>query len=143
MVGYLGARAPGLPLVRCELVGTGAAEHRTPLSAPSLFVEYVNGLAFQTTGLRNERLSSSGSAASRPDGPAANLVARLWTNETPQVVSFGTDAPFFQKAGMDTVIFGPGGMAQMHQPDEFITEAALVEGLQFIDRLAAHMRGGH
>jgi acetylornithine deacetylase len=44
---------------------------------------------------------------------------------------------------MDTVIFGPGGMAQMHQPDEFITEAALVEGLQFVDRLAAHMRGGH
>ena len=23
------------------------------------------------------------------------------------------------------------------------TEAALVEGLQFVDRLAAHMRGGH
>ena len=77
----------------------------------------------------------------RPDGAAANLVARLWTNKAPQVVSFGTDGPFFQQAGMDTVIFGPGGMAQMHQPDEFITETALAEGLQFIDRLAAHMRG--
>ncbi len=94
-------------------------------------------------GIETHMLCDAPPLEARPDGPAANLVARLWTNETPQVVSFGTDAPFFQKAGMDTVIFGPGGMAQMHQPDEFITEAALVEGLQFIDRLAAYMRGGY
>ena len=43
----------------------------------------------------------------RYDGVAANLVARLWTNQTPHMVSFGTDGPFFQQAGMDTVIFGP------------------------------------
>jgi acetylornithine deacetylase/succinyl-diaminopimelate desuccinylase-like protein len=30
-------------------------------------------------------------------------------------------------------------MAQMHQPDEFITEAAIDEGLTFLDRLLAEM----
>lgn len=73
---------------------------------------------------------------------AAELVGRLWTNEPPQVVSFGTDGPFFQQAGMDTIVIGPGGMAQMHQPDEFITEAAIDEGLTFLDRLLAEMTGG-
>jgi acetylornithine deacetylase len=73
---------------------------------------------------------------------AAELVGRLWTNEPPQVVSFGTDGPFFQQAGMDTIVIGPGGMAQMHQPDEFITEAAIDQGLTFLDRLLAEMAVG-
>ena len=38
-------------------------------------------------------------------------------------------------------IIGPGGMAQMHQPDEFITEEAMDEGLQFLERLLDEMSG--
>ena len=75
----------------------------------------------------------------RADSPAADLVSRLWTNKAPGVVSFGTDAPYFQKAGLDTIVIGPGGMAQMHQPDEFITEEAIDEGLQFLGRLLDEM----
>lgn len=76
----------------------------------------------------------------RPQSPAANLVSRLWTNERPDVVSFGTDGGHFQAAGIETIVFGPGGMAQMHQPDEYIEIAALAEGLGFLDRLLAHMK---
>jgi len=75
------------------------------------------------------------------EGPAAELVARLWTNRTPEVVSFGTDGPYFQAAGLDTIVIGPGGMAQMHQPDEFITEEAIDQGLYFLDRLLDEMSG--
>ena len=41
-----------------------------------------------------------------------------------QAVDFGTEAPFFQALGMETVVFGAGSIAQAHQPDEF------VEGVQ-------------
>lgn len=75
----------------------------------------------------------------RPESIAANLIARLWTNETPGVVSFGTDGAYFQQAGMETIVFGPGGMAQMHQPDEYIEEKAISDGLAFLDRLLQHM----
>lgn len=75
----------------------------------------------------------------RPHSTAAELVARLWTNEEPGVVSFGTDGAYFQKAGMETIVFGPGGMAQMHQPDEYIEEAAVEQGLQFLDRVLDHL----
>ena len=76
----------------------------------------------------------------RSDSPAANLVAWLWTNEMPGVVSFGTDGGHFQAAGIETIVFGPGGMAQMHQPDEFIEVTALADGLGFLDRLLTHMK---
>lgn len=77
----------------------------------------------------------------REVSPAADLVARLWTNQTPGVVSFGTDGSYFQAAGLDTIVIGPGGMAQMHQPDEYITEDAIDEGLQFLGRLLDEMSG--
>ena len=75
----------------------------------------------------------------RPDSAAAALVARLWTNAAPQVVSFGTDGGHFQSAGIETIVFGPGGMTEMHQPDEFISRAAIAEGLQFLTALLGYM----
>jgi acetylornithine deacetylase len=79
----------------------------------------------------------------RPQSAAADLVARLWTNAAPQVVSFGTDGGHFQLAGMETVVFGPGGMTEMHQPDEFISCSAIAEGLQFLTALHGYMTSDH
>ncbi|MEK9760409.1 MAG: M20/M25/M40 family metallo-hydrolase [Candidatus Puniceispirillum sp.] len=55
------------------------------------------------------------------------------------MVSFGPDGGYFLKAGMETVVFGPGGMSEMHQPDEFIERAALADGLQFLAALLTYM----
>ena len=40
-------------------------------------------------------------------------------------------------AGIPTVVCGPGSIDQAHQPDEYITLAALKAGEAFMDRLAA------
>lgn len=40
-------------------------------------------------------------------------------------VAFGTEAPFFQSLGIETVVFGPGSINQAHQPDEFLAAAQL------------------
>ena len=79
----------------------------------------------------------------RPDSAAAALVARLWTNTRPQVVSFGTDGGHFQSAGLETIVFGPGNMNEMHKPNEFITCEAIADGLQFLIALREYMIGGH
>jgi acetylornithine deacetylase len=34
-------------------------------------------------------------------------------------VAFATEAPYLKDLGMDTIILGPGNIAQAHQPDEF------------------------
>ena len=78
----------------------------------------------------------------RPGSAAAALVERIWTNAPQKVVSFGTDGGYFQNAGMETIVFGPGGMTEMHQPNEFITCAAVAEGLQFLIALRDYMTQG-
>ena len=88
-----------------------------------------------------DMLSDVPALAARDGSGAAALISRLWTNQPPSVVSFGTDGAYFQKAGLDVIVIGPGGMAQMHQPDEFITEDAMDEGLLFLERLCDEMCG--
>jgi acetylornithine deacetylase len=36
-------------------------------------------------------------------------------------VAFGTEGPFLQQLGMDTIIMGPGNIDQAHQPDEYMS----------------------
>ncbi|PCJ28227.1 MAG: acetylornithine deacetylase [SAR86 cluster bacterium] len=36
-------------------------------------------------------------------------------------VAFGTEGPFLQQLGMDTIILGPGNIDQAHQPDEYMS----------------------
>lgn len=69
------------------------------------------------------------------DSPAEALIRRLWTDEKPAVVSFGTDGGYFQLAGIPTIVFGPGAMAQMHAIDEYIEIEELDRCLRFLDRL--------
>ncbi|MBK8971884.1 MAG: acetylornithine deacetylase [Hahellaceae bacterium] len=35
-------------------------------------------------------------------------------------VAFATEAPFFSEAGLQTLVLGPGDIAQAHQPDEYL-----------------------
>lgn len=35
--------------------------------------------------------------------------------------AFGTEGPFLQQLGMDTIILGPGNIDQAHQPDEYMS----------------------
>ena len=42
------------------------------------------------------------------------------TGHTAAAVAFGTEAPYLQQLGMQTVILGPGDIDQAHQPDEYL-----------------------
>ncbi|MGH8492750.1 MAG: acetylornithine deacetylase [Moraxellaceae bacterium] len=53
------------------------------------------------------------------DSPLVKALERL-TGHTAEAAAFGTEGPFFRQLGMDALIFGPGGIEQAHQPDEFI-----------------------
>ena len=43
------------------------------------------------------------------------------TDHTPESVAFGTEGPFLQQLGMDTIIMGPGSIDQAHQPNEYMS----------------------
>ncbi len=46
--------------------------------------------------------------------------AEKLTGYQAETVAFGTEAPFMQELGMDTIVMGPGSIDQAHQPDEYL-----------------------
>lgn len=55
--------------------------------------------------------------------PESDFVSALENllGQKAESVAFGTEGPFFNALGMDTVIFGPGHIDQAHQANEYIT----------------------
>ena len=46
--------------------------------------------------------------------------AETLTGHPAEAVAFCTEAPYFQALGMETLVLGPGDVAQAHQPDEYL-----------------------
>lgn len=47
-------------------------------------------------------------------------LAEKLTGHRAEAVAFGTEAPFLEQLGIDTIVMGPGSIDQAHQPDEFL-----------------------
>jgi len=58
-------------------------------------------------------------------------LAEQLTGHTAEAVAFGTEAPYLRQLGTDTIVLGPGDIAQAHQPDEYLA----MERLQPTTRL--------
>lgn len=69
------------------------------------------------------------------DEPALLAAAMLGGIGPPFAMPFGTEAGFFQAAGISAVVCGPGSIAQAHQPDEWIERAQLEAADNFLARL--------
>jgi acetylornithine deacetylase len=50
-------------------------------------------------------------------------------------VSYGTEAGLFQKMGVQTVILGPGDIAEAHRPNEFVALDQLARCEAFVSRI--------
>ena len=57
--------------------------------------------------------------ATAADSRFVRLCEQL-SGQTAGTVAFGTEGPYLQSLGMETVILGPGSINQAHQPDEFL-----------------------
>ncbi|MDX1574663.1 MAG: acetylornithine deacetylase [Kiloniellales bacterium] len=70
-----------------------------------------------------------------PDSPAEALVRLLTGANQTHVVSYCTEGGLFQRAGLSTVICGPGSIDQAHKPDEFIEISQIEACEDFLRRL--------
>ncbi len=91
-------------------------------------VEPSSGFAF-------EAFASMPAFKARPDEPAVQLAQRLAGTQQTTLVAFGTEAGLFQRAGMSTVVCGPGSIQQAHQADEFVSLEQLAKAEAFLRRL--------
>jgi acetylornithine deacetylase len=60
------------------------------------------------------------------------------TGHASGAVAFATEAPFLQQLGMQTLVMGPGDIAQAHQPDEYLELAQIQPAVNLIKQLIQH-----
>ncbi len=48
-------------------------------------------------------------------------LTKQYSHKNPTTVAFGTEGPYFNAMGMETVILGPGSIDQAHQQNEFLS----------------------
>jgi len=59
-------------------------------------------------------------AMETPAESALVKAAEKLTGSISGSVAFGTEAPYLTELGIDTIVLGPGDIAQAHQPDEYL-----------------------
>lgn len=69
------------------------------------------------------------------DHPAVAAVQALSGANDTAKLSFGTEAGIFARAGIPTVVCGPGSILQAHKPNEFLARSQLRACEGFLDRL--------
>jgi acetylornithine deacetylase len=82
------------------------------------------------------RLAAIPPLESVPDNPAEQLARSVGgSNVAASAVSYGAEAGQFQRAGLPTVICGPGSIVQAHRSDEFIDLEQIEAGARFMAKL--------
>lgn len=78
-----------------------------------------------------------------PDADVVSFVKSLTGSNDTIKVAFGTEGGLFSShLGIQTVICGPGSMAQGHKPDEFVEIAQLAKCDDMLDALLARLAEG-
>ncbi len=95
------------------------------------------GHRLQDSGLIFERVSlfEGTPAMETPAESAIVKAAEALTGYSAGAVAFGTEGPYLNQMGMQTVIMGPGSIEQAHQPDEFLALDQIEPGIRIIREL--------
>ena len=65
-------------------------------------------------------------------------LAEKLTGHAAQAVAFGTEAPYLQQLGCETIVLGPGDIACAHQPGEFLELARIEPTVALLRQLIGH-----
>jgi acetylornithine deacetylase len=70
--------------------------------------------------------------------PASATIVQLaekLTGHSAEAVAFGTEAPYLNQLGMETVVLGPGDIEQAHQPDEYLAMDRLAPTIDILKQM--------
>jgi acetylornithine deacetylase len=118
-----------------NLPGADAAAMQREVEAQAAALEPAMKAVDPTSGFRFECTAEMPDFQAPPGDPAVALAQRLLGSERTTLVAFGTEAGLFQRAGIATVICGPGSINQAHQADEYVSLEQLAQCEGFLARL--------
>ena len=90
-------------------------------------------------GFDIEKLSEIPVLDTGPESEVVALAQELAGERDLGKVSFGTEASQFQRAGIPTVVCGPGSIEQAHKPNEYVTLDQIAQCESFLRRLMERM----
>ena len=92
------------------------------------------------TGIQLKTVSLTDGFDAMDTDKSAEIVglAEKMTASESQIVAFGTEAPYYNAMGVETIVMGPGSINQAHQPDEYIEIKSLNPAVDIIRRLIVH-----
>jgi len=92
-------------------------------------------LADNGVGLEIEELFAGIPSLDTPRETRIVSTAERLSGLSAGTVAFATEGPFLNALGLETVILGPGHIAQAHQSDEFLTLAELQPAMLLFESL--------
>jgi acetylornithine deacetylase len=92
-----------------------------------------------STGIAFEEFNAIPALSAAPDSEVVQLAQSLSGANGVGKVSFGTEGGLYQRAGIPTVICGPGSIEQAHKPDEYIALDQVRQCEEFLHRLTARL----
>ncbi|WP_442754204.1 acetylornithine deacetylase [Methylocystis sp. JAN1] len=116
-----------------------------PMLAQNRLAPYVESLRqtvfanFPQSGIDLDTLVKVPGLAPQPGSSAETLALRLARRNNTIAVPYATEAGHFQRAGVPTVVCGPGRIDQAHQPDEYIDVSELAACVGFMRALAKEL----
>ena len=92
------------------------------------------------TGIQLKTVSLTDGFDAMDTAKSAEIVklAEKMTASESQIVAFGTEAPYYNAMGVETIVMGPGSINQAHQPDEYIEIKSLNPAVDIIRQLIVH-----
>ncbi|WP_424361891.1 acetylornithine deacetylase [Methylocystis parvus] len=125
-----------------EFRGLPSAE---PMLAQNRIAPYVETLRktvfanFPQCGIDLDTLVKVPGLAPQPGSSAETLALRLARRNNTIAVPYATEAGHFQRAGVPTVVCGPGRIDQAHQPDEYVDVSEIAACVDFMRALAKEL----
>ncbi len=120
-----------------NLPGSDAMEMQAELRAYAESLEPAMRAVAPEAGFRFETICAMPAFLAEADDVAVLLARRLAAANETTLVAFGTEAGLFQRAGVPTVVCGPGHIGQAHQADEYVSLAQLAAAERFLGALAS------
>ena len=91
------------------------------------------------TGIDIEIKSDAPGSYAADTDAVTQLAIALARNDKTAKVAYATEAGLFEKAGLPSIICGPGSIEQAHKPNEYCDLAQLAQCEAFMDRLLDNM----
>ena len=126
-----------------EFRGLPGVSHDRPVAEVQAFVDRValprltRFVAGPTITTHIESVAPA--LAAEPGSPVETMALRLAGSNRTIAVSFATESGHFQRAGIPTVVCGPGSIDQAHKADEYVEAAQLAACLDFLEALAGEL----